>query len=114
MATNRKLDMNKFSKIIDEDLDNFDFHQAVHVMEKLGHTWVLENLEGDGEDRRVPTELELYKNIRGRLVSMYEYMVTNKETLYFSSTGGFRIETRYNKTDGYWADIMYCPVETIR
>lgn len=97
--------MNKFDSIIEEDLDNFDFEETVAIMHVLNHEW-----RGEG----IPTVLQIRKEVRKRLIDDYERLIELKKEFVYSSSGGIRIECHYNGEDGYWADIMYCPVETLR
>lgn len=97
--------MNKFDSIIEEDLDNFDFEETAAIMRVLNHEW-----HGEG----IPTVLQIRKEVRKRLIDDYKRLIELKEEFVYSSSGGIRIECHYNAEDGYWADIMYCPVETLR
>lgn len=127
------LDMNIFDKIIEEDLEEFDFDEAHRVMTLLDHKWYMGRIKTDegelnvdelekSENYKIPTAIEIRKELRKDLITRYTELEEMKERYeeckngltVTSSCGGYRIIVHYNEDDGYWADIMYCPVETLR
>lgn len=109
------LDMNIFSDVIEDDLESFNIELAQKYMVVLDHKWY--NHAGPIEDSTcyyIPSVTDIRRELRKRLIEGYERLVSTGNEYNYSSTGGFRIQCHHNDEDGYWAEIMYCPVETIR
>lgn len=109
MINTVKLDMNVFYNIIEDDMAEFNFEEAHNIMIKLNHTWYR-----DDETVYIPSVTEIMQTVKNRIIYAYEYMVKNKVNIYETSSGGFRILSRHTDEDGYWSNICYAPVETIR
>ena len=112
-------DLNEFDTIIENDIENVDVHEIYEAMVKLDHKWFTGDAKNpdelDNEDLVVvPTETMIYKDIRKKLIQCYTRMIENKENYTYMTSGGIRVQTHYDdENDEYWAEIMYCPVESI-
>ena len=109
----KTFDLNIFSQIIQSSLEEFNFGAAHSCMEKLNHAWVMETDYDGKEICRVPTILEIEREVRKRLTNDFRKMVNSGLDSWFSSTGGYVLECYFSEDDGYWARIMYAPVETL-
>lgn len=103
------LDMKIFDDVINEDMDNFFFDEAAAIMNTLNHGWV----SSDDNVAHVPGKAEIIKHVRKMLIDTYDRLVSNDCKYMTTSTGGYRVACHHDD-DGYWADIMYAPVETVR
>ena len=82
--------VNKYTKEIENILDNFDFIKVYKVMDSLNWTWV------KGDTRYFPDILELKKCAKQLLEQASSEGMKAKED-FFVSTGGFTVEFFYLK-----------------
>lgn len=83
----------KFQSLIDDVMDNFDFHRVHKVMKFLNWKWAFAE---DG----VPEVWELKKEARRLLSDCLYEMIKHGEDNWTIATGGFRVKaTNYKDSD---------------
>ena len=105
----KTFDLNVLSEPIEAALNSFDFETAHGCMVRLNHTWAIA-----GEKHfRVPAVIEVENAVRKRLTNNFKQMIESNQESFYSSCGGYVIECFFNENNGYWARILYAPVETL-
>lgn len=83
----------KFQSLIDQIMDNFDFHKVRKVMKFLNWRWAL-------TESGVPEVYELKEEARRLLNECLYSMIQHGEDNWNISTGGFRVRaTNYKDTE---------------
>lgn len=77
-----------YRDVIDEIMDNFDFHKVERVMTALGWTW---SRRGDLTDMYQPDVSELRTRARQLMRQCVEGMLTGNHQEFTNETGGFLV-----------------------
>lgn len=83
----------KFQSIIDEIMDNFDFHKVHKVMKCLGWKWAF-------SENGIPEIYELKEEARRLLNECLYSIIQNAEESWNIATGGFKVHaTNYKDAE---------------